>query len=131
MGLNHTQQGEGNAGAYTISATPYVTSSTLTWGEIKEINFGYATRFLVVKNTGATSTAMAVSFTENGLKPSNSNFFILSGSESFGADIRVSKVFLSGSSSTPTTFTVIGGLTFIPEKNMMLLTGSNGFGGVG
>lgn len=131
MGLNHTQQGEGNVGAYAISATPYVTSSTLSLGEIKEINFGYATRFLVVKNTGGTSTAMAVSFTENGLKPANSNFFILSGSESFGADIRTSKIFISGSAGASTTFSVIGGLTFIPERNMMLLSSSNGFGGVG
>jgi len=131
MGLNHASQGEGNSTSYVISATPYVTSSTLSLGQTKEIRFGYATKFLIVKNSGPTSTAMAVAFTENGLKPENSNYFILSGSESFGADVRVSKVFLSGSVGASTTFTVIGGLTFIPEKNMMQLTGSNGFNGVG
>lgn len=130
MALNNMQQSEAYAPAYSISATPFVTSSTLTLGQIKEISFGYATKFLIIKNTGATSTAMAIGFTENGLKPSNSNFFILSGSESFGGDIRVSKVFLSGSSGT-TSFSIIGGLTFIPERNMIQLTGSNGFGGVG
>lgn len=73
---------------------------------------------------------MAVSFTENGLTSASSNYFILSGSEAFGADLRVSKIFLSGSVGS-TTFSVIGGLTFIPEKNMIPLTGSNGFPGVG
>jgi len=131
MALNHAQQGEGNSTAYVISATPYVTSSTLALGQVKEIRFGYATRFLIVKNTGPTSSGFAISFTENGLNPSNSNYFILSGSESFGADIRVNKVFLSGSSGASTSFSVIAGLTFIPEKNMIPLTGSNGFGGVG
>lgn len=131
MALNHASQGEGNVAAYSISATPYVTASTLQLGQVKEISFPYATRFLIVKNTGGVSTAMAVAFTENGLKPVNSNYFILSGSESFGADIRVSKVFLSGSVGPLTTFSVIGGLTFIPEKNMLPLTGSNGFEGVG
>jgi hypothetical protein len=131
MALNYAQQGEGNSTAYVIAATPYVTSSTISLGQIKEINFGYATRFLVVKNTGAPSTAVAVGFTENGLKPSNSNYFILSGSESFGGDIRVNKVYLSGSAGASTTFSIIGGLTFIPERNMLQLTGSNGFGGVG
>lgn len=131
MALNHASQGEGYAAAYSISATPYVTSSTLSLGQTKEISFPYATRFLIVKNTGATSTAMAVAFTENGLKTVNSNYFILSGSESFGADVRVGKVFLSGSVGATTTFSVIGGLTFIPERNMLPLTGSNGFQGVG
>ena len=131
MALNNMYQSEGYGPAYAISATPFITSSTLTLGQIKEISFGYATKFLIVKNTGATSTAMAVSFTENGLKPSNSNYFILSGSESFGADVRVNKVFVSGSVGASTTFSIIGGLTPIPEKYMTILTGSNGFGGVG
>lgn len=131
MGINYPTQGEGYVSAYQISSTPYVTSSTLALGQTKEINFGYVTKFLIVKNTGASTTAMAVSFTENGLKSTTSNYFILSGSESFGADVRVSKVFLSGSVGATTTFTVIGGLTMIPEKNMLPLTGSNGYTGVG
>lgn len=131
MSLNYPSIGEGNSTAYAISATPFVTSSTISLGETREINFRYATKFLIVKNTGASATGIAVAFTENGLKPSNSNFFVLSGSESFGADVRVSKIFLSGSNGASTSFSVIGGLTFVPEKNMTILTGSNGFNGVG
>lgn len=130
MGLNYPTLGENYTGAYAISATPFVTSSVLTLGETREITFGYVSRFLVIRNLTA-STAMAVAFTENGFKPSNSNYFILSGSESFSADLRTDRLFLSGAVGASCQFTVLGGLTTIPSKYMTPITGSNGFPGVG
>ena len=87
MAINYPGMGEGYATAYQISATPFVTSSVLALGEVREIEFGTVSRFFVVRNTSADSV-LAVGFTENGLKPENSNYFILSGSESFSADLR-------------------------------------------
>lgn len=130
MPLNYPSQGEGYTAPYQISATPFVTSSTVVLGETREVNFGYVTRFVVVRNL-SPSTTLAVAFTENGLLPANSNYFMLSGSESFSADLRMDRIFLSGSSGASCDFTVIGGLTTIPARFMTLITGSNGYPGVG
>jgi len=73
---------------------------------------------------------MAVAFTENGLKPVNSNYFVLSGSESFSGELRTDKIYISGSAGT-STFTLVAGLTFIPSRMLTPITGSNGFSGVG
>lgn len=130
MALNYPTQGENYAAAYSISASPFVTSSTVTLGQTREISFGYVSRFIVVRNLTA-STAIAVAFTEAGLKPANSNYFILSGSESFSADLRTDRLFLSGAVGASCQFTILGGLTTIPSKYMTPITGSNGFPGVG
>ena len=127
---NQFYMGEGYVPAYQMSATPYVTSSNVTLGQTKEITFGYATKFLIVRNTGASSSVLAVGFTQAGLTPAKSNYFFLSGSESFAADLRVDRVFVSGSSGAP-TFSVVAGLTGIPESRFLLVTASNGFNGVG
>lgn len=130
MAINYPTQGEFYVGAYSISATPFVTSSTVNLGETKEIQFGYVSKFLVIRNTSATSV-LAVAFTQNGLKPSNSNYFILSGSESFSGDLRTDRIFVSGSGGSSTGFSVVAGLTTIPSKNLTPITGSVGFTGVG
>lgn len=130
MALNYQPVGEGYVSAYQISATPFVTSSTITSGEVKEIKFNHISRFVHVKNTGATDSEIKVAFTENGFKPENSNFFTLAGSEVFEADLRTEKLFISGSTSA-SKFTVVAGLTTIPSKMITTITGSAGFEGVG
>lgn len=131
MGLNHPQQGEGYVNAYQISATPFVTSSTVSLGATKEITFPQVTRFITIKNTGATSNVLAVGFTQAGLLSANSNYFSLSGSESFSGELRTDRVFISGSSGATVAFTLVAGLTFISSKMLTPITGSNGFSGVG
>ena len=130
MPLNNPVSHEGYVPAYQISATPFLTSSLLSLGEIKEINFGFVSRFLIIKNTGPSASVMAVGFTENGLKSAQSNYFILSGSETFSAELRTDRVFLSGSVGS-TSFSMVAGLTQVPQRNFVMLTGSNGFPGVG
>ena len=130
MALNHPSIHEGFAPAYQVSATPFVTSSNVTFGQTKYIDFGYVSRFITIKNTGPSTSVMSIAFTENGLKPLSSNYFFLSGSEAFSGELRSTGLYLSGSSGT-SNFTVVAGLTAIPSKNMLLLTGSNGFTGVG
>ena len=131
MALNHPVQGEGYVSAYQISATPYVTSSTVSLGSIKEIVFPQITRFITLKNTSASTNVISVAFTQAGLTTANSNYFILSGSDSFSGELRTDRIFISGSSGATSTFTVLAGLTFIPSKMLTTITGSNGFSGVG
>ena len=74
---------------------------------------------------------MAIGFTQNGMLPANSNYFVLSGSESFSGELRVDRVFISGSVGATVPFTLVAGLTFINSKMLTPITGSNGFSGVG
>lgn len=131
MSLNNPNLGEGYVPAYQVSAMPYVTSSTVALGATKEISFNYVTKFFTIKNTGASSNVIAVGFTQNGMLPGNANFFTLSGSESITGEVRTNKLFISGSAGASTTFTLFAGLTNIPVKNFLTVTGSNGFSGVG
>lgn len=128
---NQYYMGENYVPAYQLSASPFVTSSNVSLGQVKEIEFGgHVSRFIIVKNTGATASVLSVGFTENGLNPSNSNCFFLSGSESFAAELRVDRLFVSGSSGAP-TFSVVAGLTGVASSRFLLVTASNGFTGVG
>lgn len=131
MSLNNPVMHEGYVPAYQVSATPYVTSSNVALGQIKEFNFGYVTRFFTVKNTSTTSTnTIAVAFTQNGLTAASSNYFPLSGSEAFSGELRVDRLFISGAVGT-SNFTIVAGLTGVPNRNFLAITGSNGFTGVG
>lgn len=130
--MNNTYYGEGYVPAYQMSATPWVTSSQVTLGSIVQIEFPQATRFLFIKNEGAAaSTAISVGFTQNGLKLANSNYLNLSGSSTFSSELRVDRIFISGSVGASVPFTVLAGLTPIQRKDFLTVTGSNGFGGVG
>ena len=129
--MNNPYIGEGYVPAYQMSASPWVTSSQVSLGGIVQLDFPLVTRFLIVQNTGASSTALAVGFTQNGLLPENSNYFILSGTASFSAEIRVDRLFLSGAVGDPIPFTVVAGLAPIQRKDFLVVTASNGFSGVG
>ncbi len=129
MSLNNPVLGEGYVPAYQIAAVPFVTASQVTLGQVKQIEFPTVTRFITVKNFTA-STTIAVGFTQNGLKPVNANFITLSGSESFSGEIRTSALFISGAFGTA-AYQVVAGLTNIPVKNFLTVTGSNGYRGVG
>ncbi len=131
MSLNNPVMGEGYVPAYQISAAPYVTSSNITLGSTREINFDFVTRFFTIKNTGASTNVISVGFTQNGLLPEKSNFYPLSGSEVLDVEIRTSKIFISGSAGASVPFSLIAGLTNIPVKNFLTITGSNGYLGVG
>jgi hypothetical protein len=129
--MNNVYYGEGYVPAYQMSASPWVTSSQVTLGATVQLDFPQATKFVIVQNTGATNTAIAVGFTQNGLTTANSNFFILSGTNSFSAELRVDRLFISGAVGATVPYTVIAGLTPIQRKDFLTVTGSNGFSGVG
>lgn len=131
MSLNNPVLGEGYVPAYQVSAVPFVTSSNVSLGVTREINFDFVTKFFTVKNTGASTNVISIGFTQNGMSSTRSNFFTLSGSEAFSGEIRTSALFISGSAGATTPFTLVAGLTNIPVKNFLTVTGSNGYSGVG
>ena len=129
--MDNVYVGEGYVPAYQMSASPWVTSSQVSLGSTVQLDFPFATRFLIVQNTGASNTALAVGFTQNGLKTANSNYFILSGTNSFSAEFRINRLFISGAVGATVPFTVIAGLTGVKSSNFLLVTASNGFAAVG
>ena len=130
MSLNNVVMGEGYVPAYQISSTPFITSSIIALGATARVNFDTVTRFFTVKNNGAATSVIAVAFTQNGLKTANSNFFVLSGTETFTSEIRTDRLFISGVAGS-SSFSILAGLTQVPVKNFYIITGSNGFGSVG
>jgi len=119
--------GLNNVGSYQVSTQPHLTfiSSSAT----VQISFPQVTKFIVVKNI-VSDGYMKVAFSQNGL--SGTNFLLLSGSESFSADYRVTSVFLSPAAEfggTQFTASVIAGLTGIPASH--LSSNWSGSAGVG
>lgn len=104
--------GLNNVGSYQTSAIPWASSSLVapaSSGTPLQIDFPYVTKFIVVKNL--TSNNLRVGFSENGIK--GSNYFVLTNLESFQGDFRVTKLFLLADGATPTTASVVAGLTGI------------------
>jgi hypothetical protein len=122
--------GEGYVPAYQISATPWVTSSLISLGEVKEFTFPQVTRFINVQNV-ATGVAdkVAIAFTERGFE--TSNYFTLNQGAALRDEIRTDRIFISCSAGTDVRFQMMMGLTGIPSGQFLRITGSNGFSGVG
>ena len=130
MSLNNPVMGEGYIPAYQISSTPWVTSSLISLGEIQSFYFPQVTRFINVQNVAAgASDKIAVAFTTNGF--STGNYFTLNQGVALRDEIRTDRLFVSCSSGSNVRFQMMMGLTGIPARQFLEITGSNGFGGVG
>jgi hypothetical protein len=132
MSINYPVIHEGYVPAYQASAIPYVTCSSISVGEIHEINFNQVTRFFNVQNTSSSvGDEIAVAFTLSGLTPASSNYFVLNQGVSFRDEIRTTKLFISCSAGTGVRYQIVAGLTNIPSNQFLTITGSNGHQGVG
>jgi hypothetical protein len=132
MSLKWPEPGIKAVGQYQVSAVPFVTSTTLSAAETREISFPKFTKFIIVRNQDGADT-LQVGFTQNGVQanpPANTNFIKLSAGESVSADLRIKSLLLSSSDGAP-DFEVLAGLTDINANQFITLTGSNGFSGVG
>lgn len=123
--------GIGNAASYQVSGIPWVSSSLAvpaSGSTVLEISFPQVSKSIIVKNVSTGSVQMRVGFSENGVK-NTSNFFILSGGESFAADLKVTRVYLMSNNGTALTASVIAGLTNISATE--LTNNWSGSAGVG
>lgn len=132
MSMSWAANGEYASGAYQISALPYVTSSIISVGQVHRYDFPYVTKFITIVNRGVdVDDTLAVAFTENGLKPTSRNYFTLDKSETINQELRTTALFISCSSGTSVDYQLLCGLTNIPAKNFLTITGSNGHVSVG
>lgn len=123
--------GIGHAPAYQVAAVPWVTSSIWSGGAVPlQFGFDQVTKYIQIHNhsTGG-SKHIHVGFTEAGLL-TEGNYFRIDSGETRIVDCRTTRIFISGS-VTPIPYDIIAGLTSIPTNQMPILTGSNGFNGVG
>lgn len=132
MSVNWPANGEYSTPSYQISAMPYLSSSNISVGQIHKYEFPYVTRFISVVNRGTnTSDELAISFTENGLKPTVGNYITLEQKDTVREEVRTTLLFVSCSAGSSVDYQIFCGLTNIPSKNFLTLTGSNGHSGVG
>lgn len=125
MSLNNPTMHEGFVPAYQVSATPYVTSSDVT--TLNQVTFPYATRFFTIQNN--SSLTLRFGFTQLGVQ--GTNYFAIPSGSKYDGEVRTDRLFLSSSTGASISYSIIAGLTGIPTKNFLVVTGSNGFEGVG
>ena len=109
--------GLNSVGQYQLSGIPYATASVVVSNTaVTEIEFPTITKFVTVVNEHSGSSAkLRVGFSSAGTI--NTNHFILDNGESYTGEFRVSSIYLAGD-STPTTASIIAGLTMIETENL-------------
>lgn len=133
MGLNWPVSGV-TAAEFMVSPVPWVTSSVAT-GIVSHAfkdasltapagEMTYVARWVQIRNRG--SAELGIAFTRRGFD--TGNYFTINQNETFDGELRVSEVFLSGSGNQ---YSLLAGLTGIQNRHLPVLTGSNGFPGVG
>lgn len=131
MSFNYPSVDEYYISAYQMSAMPFVTSSFISLGEVHRYEFPFVTRFIDVCNLGEGPTdAIAVGFTENGVLKTR-NYVTLKVNSSVNKEVRTTRLIVSCSAGTNVEYQLLCGLTMIPAKNFLTLTGSNGHVSVG
>ncbi len=132
MSINWPSAGEYSSTSYQISALPYVSSSIIMPGEIHKYEFDYVTKFIRVTNQGTNvDDKLAIGFTERGLSTNVNNYISLLQGNSIREEIRTTTLYVSCSNGTNVNYQLFCGLTNIPSKHFLQITGSNGHQGVG
>jgi hypothetical protein len=130
MSINWPQNGEYSVPSYQLSSLPFLSSSLISLGQVHVYEFPFVTKFINVANKGTLSTdRIALAFTERGF--STGNFITLDQGDTVHEDIRTTRMYISCSQGSAVDYQVFCGITNIPEKMFLTITGSNGHPGVG
>jgi len=130
MSINWPQNGEYAVASYQMSALPYLTSSIINLGRVHEYEFPFVTRFINIANRGSVVTdKIALAFTERGF--TTGNYITLNQGDTIHEEIRTTRMYISCSQGTAVDYQIFCGITNIPERMFLPITGSNGHPGVG
>lgn len=119
---------------YQLSGIPFVTSSSALGTSPVEIEFPFATKSVKVTNTGAQPIRFG--FSAHGVNETEGSFYYLIPKADAGTmptvdfDVRCKSVFLRSDSGT-SGFALYAALTPVGSGSFPIITGSNGFEGVG
>lgn len=134
MSINWPKPNHNHAAEYQVSGWPFVTSSNPNEAGIVpiKITFPYVTQWVQVFNTDATDP-LRVAFTQNGANQvGGRNYLVLSGNQSTARlEIRCTELWFRQHAASQSSFSVIAGLTGVGGGEFPVITGSNGFDGVG
>jgi hypothetical protein len=129
--------GLGSVGSYQMGGIPYISSSIavpVQSAAALKIQFPYVTKFVTIVNTGSAASApnIRVGFSALGTSGSGTNYFTLAYGESYTGEWRVEDLFLISATSSPSSASVIAGLTPIPRGvPSFVATGNNWSGSLG
>ena len=121
-------KGVGNVGSYQISGIPYAKASfaVAAYGIAPtEVEFPHVTKFVTITNTNTgTSIPLRFGFSANGVSGSVAGadgdyYFVLDNGDSYTGEFRVSSLYLiSDTASTPTSASIVAGLTGIQTREL-------------
>ena len=114
MATYNYKAGLHNVGSYQVSGIPFVSggitqapSKTAT-GDPHEITFPQVTRWIVINNGGGDDEDLEFGFSSNGVKHNTNKYILGGGQQSVRMEVKVTKLFYTGSC---TGFTIMAGLT--------------------
>jgi len=139
MPFDNPRSGLSGASEFQSSALPWVTSSQApivgALGTALKIEFPKVTRFITITNLDSAANKLRLAFTENGLKSTSGNHYLIPGQQTLTLEVRVKTLFLAGD-TTLTPLSLFAGLTTVdaglmPQLSGTLFSGSvpNGFTG--
>ena len=108
---------------YLVSGHPWVTSSSANG--VVGWNFPLVASYFNVKHISGSGN-IRVGFTPNGVL--GTNYYLLKPNESIAVNIKCKSLYVSGSGES---YSIMAGLTGVQKRDMVFLTGSMGYDGVG
>ena len=134
VGITMIPAGLGSVGSYQMSGIPYVTASLTVAANNATptvVQFPFVAKFVTVINTGSAVTPnLKVGFSQAGVF--GSNYFTLAYGQSYTGDWRIEDIYLQSATTSPTSASVIAGLTPIPRGvPSFVSTGNNWSGSAG
>jgi hypothetical protein len=135
----NNSKGIGNVGSYQSSGIPYAKASFAVAGlgsAPTEIEFPHVTKFVTIANTNTgTNIPLRFGFSSHGVSGSAAGadgdyYFVLDNGDSYTGEFRITNLYLlSDTASTPTSASIIAGLTGIEKRELTNnWTGSVGVG---
>jgi len=130
------QAGLGNVGSYQVSGIPWVSGSINAYNgadSTKLISFPSVTQWVVVaNNTSVAGQTCRVGFSKQGLKGVSGNYFleVPSGSITPRLEVKVTQLFLSGSSNVSVMAGLAGIASTKLDHTVLSPSGSNWSGSV-
>lgn len=137
VGITMIPAGLSSVGSYQMSGIPFATASlTVAASNVAPtvVQFPFVSKFVTIINTGsAAAPNLKVGFSQNGVF-SGANCFTLTYGQSYTGEWRVEDLYLQSTTTSPSSASVIAGLTPIPRGiPSFVSTGNNwsGSSGVG
>ena len=148
MSASYVQQNWNFVPAYQPSGVPWVKSYTsvaqATSGNATEIEFPAVTRWIAISiQDNVANSALRIGFTQLGVESGSSqnNYFLLhsdggasgtgQSAQTIRFEVRTQRLFIGGHAGAIDNVSIMAGLTTVAIKDSKLVTGSNGFTGVG